>query len=94
MSARRPALSETVEWKLWKTRRRDIAIVGSLSTYQETNIFGLREHVVGSDGIMRPTTRGIAMAVKRLPEVADTVNKMLAKARELGLLDDKSEAET
>jgi hypothetical protein len=89
----RTTLPEPVEWKLWKTRRRDIAIVGSLSTYQETIIFGLREHAIGSDGIMRPTTRGIAMAVKRLPEVADTVNKMLAKARELGLINDEGASE-
>jgi hypothetical protein len=87
MTASRPTLDEPIEWKLWKTRRRDIAIVGSLSTYQETNIFGLREHVIGADGIMRPTTRGTSMAVKRLPEIVDTFNKMLAKARELGLIE-------
>jgi hypothetical protein len=83
----RVTLAEPIEWKLWKTRRRDIAIVGSLSTWQETNIFGLREHVIGSDGIMMPTTRGTSMSVKRLPEIADTINKILAKARELGLLE-------
>jgi hypothetical protein len=90
MSNRRPTLAVPVEWRLWKTRRRDIAVVGSLSTYQETNIFGLREHAIGSDGITRPTSRGISMAVKRLPEIADTINKMLVKAIELGLIDDEA----
>ena len=82
----RPTLTEPIEWKTWKTRRRNIAIVGSVSTYEGTNVFGLREHVIGSDGIMRPTTRGVSMALKRLPEIVDMFNKMLRRSQEIGLL--------
>jgi hypothetical protein len=39
---------------------------------------------------MRPTTKGTAMVVRRLPELAAAINKAVAKARELGLLDEGS----
>jgi hypothetical protein len=74
--------------KFWKGRRRDKAVVVTLSTYEQTNIVNVREHHVGTDGIMRPTTKGIAMSVLRLAELADSLTKALAKARELQLLND------
>ena len=42
---------------------------------------------------MVPTTRGGALAVLRLPELAAAENKALAKARALGLLDSESAAD-
>jgi hypothetical protein len=41
----------------------------------------------GSDGIDRPTVQGIALAVRKLPELARALAKAEAKARELGLLE-------
>jgi hypothetical protein len=35
---------------------------------------------------MRPTTRGVAMVILRLPELAKAINRAVAKAKELGLL--------
>jgi Transcriptional Coactivator p15 (PC4) len=86
MSAKPAPLAESIEWKLWKNRKRNTAIVVSLSAYEETNIINVREHFVGSDGIMRPTTKGIAMSVRRLPELSNALRKALEKARELNLL--------
>jgi hypothetical protein len=78
--------------KFWKSRRRDKAVVISVGDYEGTNIVNVREHFIGVDGIMRPTTKGIAMSVKHLPELAAGITKALAKARELGLLDDDTGA--
>jgi hypothetical protein len=89
----RVTLSEPVEiCKFWKGRRRDKAVVVTLSTYEQINIVNVREHHVGTDGIMRPTTRGIAMSVKHLGELAAGIAKALVKARALELIDDNEGA--
>jgi hypothetical protein len=41
----------------------------------------------GSDGIDRPTVAGIALAVRKLPELTRALLKAEDKARELGLID-------
>jgi hypothetical protein len=85
----RVTLPEPVEIvKFWKGRRRDKAVVITLSTYEQTNIVNVREHHVGTDGIMRPTTRGLAMSVKHLGELAAGITKALARARALELIED------
>jgi hypothetical protein len=87
MTAKPPPLPEPIEiCKISKNRRRDKAIVVSLSAYEETNIVNVREYFVGSDGIMRPTTKGIAMSVRRLPELSRAIRMALEKARSLNLL--------
>ena len=89
----RVTLLEPVEIvKFWKGRRRDKAVVISLSTYEQTNIVNVREHHVGTDGIMRPTTRGLAMSVKHLGELAAGITKALARARALELIEDNEGA--
>ena len=70
MSTKPAPLAAPIEVaKFWKTRRRDIAIVVTLSEYEGSNILNVREHFIGSDGCMRPTTRGLAMGIRRLPEL-------------------------
>jgi Transcriptional Coactivator p15 (PC4) len=92
MSAKPPPLPELIEiCRFWKNRRRDKAIVVSLSAFEETNIVNVREHFVGSDGIMRPTTKGIATSVRRLPELSNALRRALEKARELNLLPEDGE---
>jgi hypothetical protein len=86
-----PTLVEPVEIaKFWKSRRRDIAVVVAIGPYKEHNLISVREHVVGSDGIMRPSTRGVSLVVRRLPELAAALAKALVRAREL-LADDGGE---
>jgi hypothetical protein len=89
----RVSLPEPVEiCKFWKGRRRDKAVVISLATYEQTNIVNVREHHVGADGIMRPTTKGVAMSVKHLGELAAGIAKALARARALELIEDNEGA--
>jgi Transcriptional Coactivator p15 (PC4) len=85
----RPTLPEPVEVaKFWRNRWRRDAIVVSLSTYEGHNLISVRTHTTSQDGKMLPTTKGVALAIARLPELAAAVQKALAKARELGLIDD------
>jgi hypothetical protein len=89
----RVTLPEPIETgKFFKNRWRQKVIVVSLATHQEINIVNVREHFVGSDGCMRPTTKGIAMSVRRLRELAKAINKAVAKAQELHLIDGQDEA--
>jgi hypothetical protein len=89
-----PTLSERVEVsKMWKSpRAKEKVIVAAFNPYEGKNLFDLREHVIGADGIMRPSTRGIAMVVERLPELKAAIDKALASAKQLGLIDDEGGA--
>jgi Transcriptional Coactivator p15 (PC4) len=92
MTAKPPTLPKPVEVaKFWKNRWRRDAIVVALSTYEGRNLISVRTYATSQDGKMLPTAKGVALAVARLPELAAAVTKALAKARELGLLDDESE---
>lgn len=86
-------LAESIEFRFWKSRRRDKAVVVSLSSYEGVNLVNVREYLVGTDGCMRPSTKGLAMAIRRLPELSNAVRKALVRARELGLVDDDTKAD-
>jgi hypothetical protein len=86
MSQKPPPLTEPIEWKFWKNRQRKIAIVVSLRYYEELNLVDVREYFTDQAGCMKPSTRGIAMVVRRLPEFSNTLRKALEKAREMNLL--------
>jgi hypothetical protein len=82
-----PELAEAIEVaKIWKSRRRDIAIVISLAPFEGKTIFDIRQHAIGSDGCMRPTQKGLALVVRRLPEIAEAIGKALTVARARGLI--------
>ena len=83
-------LTETIEIaKFWKSpRERKIAIVVSLRHYEGHNLIDVREYFTDQAGCMRPSTRGMAMVVRRLPEFSKALRKALERARELGLLPD------
>jgi hypothetical protein len=84
-------LAEPVEVaKFFKNRRKEVIVV-SLSTFEGRNIVDVRQHFHNEQGLMRPTSKGVAMVVLRLPELAKAINKALAKAQELGLLEGEAE---
>jgi Transcriptional Coactivator p15 (PC4) len=91
----RVKLTERVETgKIWKSpRAKEKVIVAAFNPYEGRNLFDLREHVIGADDIMRPSPRGIAMVVEKLPELAGIVNAALRKAIERGLLADDGAGE-
>lgn len=89
--AQRPKLDEAIA-RFWKSPRNRIEHVRvDLSEYQGHPLINVRVWQTGSDGIDRPTTKGIAIAVRKLPELMRALAKAEIKARELGLLDDEIE---
>jgi hypothetical protein len=73
--------------KFWKSRNRTEHIRVDLSEYEGRAIINVRIWQTGTDGIDRPTPKGIAMSVLKLPELASALAKAETKARELGLID-------
>jgi hypothetical protein len=91
---RRPTLPEPVEIaKFWKNRRRIESLHVSLSEYEGHALINVRIYATGTDGIDRPTTKGVAMSIRRLPELARALARAEAKAVEIGLLDDDGAGE-
>jgi hypothetical protein len=90
MSVRTPALAEPVPIaKLWKSARdRTRHVRVELSEHEGHPLINIRIWQTGSDGIDRPTVKGIALAIRKLPELAQAIDKAQSKARELGLLGD------
>jgi hypothetical protein len=79
--------------KFWKNRRRNESVRVSLSEYEGHSIIDVRVFATGTDGIDRPTPRGVAMGVRRLPELSRALVRAEAKARELGLIAAESAGE-
>jgi hypothetical protein len=91
MSAR-TTLPEPVQVdSFWRNRRHE-AVVSTLSTFEGRNIFDVRVHTM-QNGKLVPTKKGVAIVVLRLPDMARAITKALAKARELGLIDDETRAD-
>jgi hypothetical protein len=89
----RPTLDEAViAGKFFKNRRKEVIVV-SLKTFEGSNLIDVRQYVPNELGQDRPTHKGVAMLVDRLPDLAKAVNKALEKARELGLLDENESAD-
>jgi transcriptional coactivator p15 (PC4) len=86
VGTRRKTLPEPVTVaSFWKNRRHD-AVVVRLTTYEGFNLVDLRTHFSASDGTLKPTSKGLAIVVNRLPDLLAAVTKAHAKAIELGLL--------
>jgi hypothetical protein len=84
----RKALPAPIEIaKFWKNRRQIESLHVSLSEYEGHALINVRLYATGTDGIDRPTKKGVAMSIGKLPELARALAKAEATARELGLLD-------
>jgi hypothetical protein len=90
----RVTLVEPIEIaKFWKNRRRNESVHVTLSEYEGQRVVNVRVYCTGTDGIDRPTPKGVAMGIRKLPELAKALVKAEAKAIELGLLDDGAAGE-
>ncbi len=86
----RVTLPEPVEIaKFWRNRRGEAVIV-CLREYEGRALIDCRVHFTNKEGKLQPTSKGLSLVVLRLPELAKAISKALAKARELGLIDDES----
>jgi hypothetical protein len=91
---RRPTLdAPIVISKFWKNRRRSESVQISLAEYEGHCLINVRVYCTGTDGIDRPTPKGVAVGIRKLPELARALVNAEAKARSLGLLDDDGAGE-
>lgn len=91
MSAKAAPLAEPVEIaKFWKNRGRYESLRVSLSEYEGHPLINVRVYTTGSDGIDRPTPKGVSLGIRKLPELARALVKAEAEARRLGLLDSEA----
>jgi len=79
---------EIAKW--WKSRRRNIAVVVSLRHYEGHNLVDVREYFTDQAGCMKPSTRGLAMVVRNLPEFSSAIRKALETARRHNLLPEEA----
>ena len=63
-------------------------IVFTITEYKDKPIFDIRLETTTMSGEKVFTPKGIAMAIERLPEFAEGVSKLLAEAKEMGLLNE------
>jgi hypothetical protein len=89
MSARRPTLPEPITIEQWWKNRGGEVVRLELSTYEGRNILNLRTWRADRGGIMRPGM-GFACSTKHLPKLAAVFAKAVARAKDLGLLDDEA----
>ena len=71
--------------KFWKNRRGDAVIV-QLREYEGHALVDVRQNYTAADGTLKPTGKGLALAVLRLPDLRKAIVKAEARAIELGLL--------
>ena len=69
----------------WKNRKHD-AVVVSLKSFEGRNFVDVRQHFMNQKGALQPTSKGLLIAVLRLPDLAKAINLALKQAKELGLL--------
>ena len=92
MDARVTLQEPIVIAKFWKSRNRSEHVRVELSEYEGHPLINVRVWETGSDGIDRPTKKGIALGIRKLPELASSLAKALIEARNLRLIDDESES--
>jgi uncharacterized membrane protein len=87
-------LAEPVEIaKLWKSpRNKRHTLHFAFKEYEGHAYLDVRTYVLNAKGQAVPTKAGVTVSPSRLEEFAAAATKALAKAKELGLLDDESEA--
>jgi hypothetical protein len=85
----RPTLDEPVIIsKFWKNRRRNESVRVELSEYEGRALINVRIWATGTDGIDRPTPKGVAMDIRKLPELVRALIAAEAEARLRGLIGD------
>jgi hypothetical protein len=71
-------------WKSARDRSKHVRV--DLSEFKGHRLVGIRIWETGTDGIDRPTVKGITLAIRKLPELTRALLKAEDRAREMGLL--------
>jgi len=82
----RPALREPIEIGKFFSNRRGEFVVVAIKEFEGIIFADARKFYTDADGISRPTKKGLAPTLRKLPELVALLERTLAKARELGLI--------
>jgi hypothetical protein len=86
---RRPTLAEPVVCaQFWRNRRGEAVIV-QLREFNGRVLIDARVSFTNKEGKLQPTGKGLALSIRRLPDLADAINKALVKAKALELIPDE-----
>jgi hypothetical protein len=75
--------------EFWANRRGE-AVRVQIRKYEGRHLIDLRKFFTGRDGKLHPTSKGLAVSIKKLPDLASGISKALSAAHDLGLIDDES----
>lgn len=82
------ALSEEIVIaQIWKGRRRVNHVRITLKRFEGRAIVDVRQFFVNAEGRSQPTTRGVAIGIDKLPELAKALEKAHVRALELDLIE-------
>jgi hypothetical protein len=84
-------LPEPIEVAKFFANRRGEAVIISLREFKSVLIVDVRKHFSAPDGTLRPMRQGIALSIRRLPQLSVAIGKALERAHELGLLDEATD---
>jgi hypothetical protein len=71
--------------KFWANRGGEAVIV-RLCELEGQMLVDVRKYYSAADGTLKPTPKGIALSIRKLPELAVAIGRALKRAHELGLL--------
>ncbi|HTC04899.1 MAG TPA: transcriptional coactivator p15/PC4 family protein [Xanthobacteraceae bacterium] len=72
--------------EFWANRRGESVRV-QLREYEGHPLVDVRKHFTNGEGKLQATKKGLSLSLHRLPELAAAINRALAKAQELGLVE-------
>jgi hypothetical protein len=72
--------------EFWANRRGE-AVRIQIRTYEGRRIIDLRKYFTDKEGKLRPTCKGLSLAIRKLPDLASGINKACSAAADLGLLE-------
>jgi hypothetical protein len=84
-------LAEPIEIGKFFSNRCGEFVVVAIREFEGVIFVDARKFYTGADGISRPTKKGLAVTLRKLPELVELLEKTLAKARELGLIGGEGE---
>ena len=85
---KRPSIPEPVIVAEFWANRRGESVRVQLREFEGRPLVDVRKHFTNGEGKLQATKKGLAIAVIRLPELAAAINRALATARELGLVNE------
>lgn len=76
--------------KFFKNRKGDFIVV-QIKSFEGVVFADARQFFTGTDGVSRPTRRGLAITLRKLPELVALLKQAIDTAKARGLLRDEAQ---